>query len=162
MESGIEIFYLKSDQNQEFVFTTYSNGNCSPEKIASDMNGDIICVIQNESSTTWNGKIVSYDISPSLGQIKWAYAGHEDINIVRKFSPSDIVITSAGLVLTVDYYSNIIHVLSTNGVFLTFIGTREGVFSPRSLNIDKERQLQIGSDETEDESAKIYVAKLIS
>ncbi|VDH97639.1 Hypothetical predicted protein [Mytilus galloprovincialis] len=157
IEGGIAIFDLKNSEYQEFKIDTDKN---VPERITSDKNGDI-CVIQSESIYTWNGMIVSYEISPSLGQVKWMYKGHVGINKVKHFSPSDIVITSAGLVLTVDNYSNIIHVLSMNGCFLTFIGAREGVFSPMSLNMDKEGQLQIGSNKTKGESAKIYIAKFI-
>lgn len=105
--------------------------------------------------------IVLYEITPVLGQVKWKYEGHEDINKVADFSPSDIVITSASLILTIDISTNVIRVLSTNGSFLTFIGAREGVYYPRSLNVDKERQLQIGSNKTKGESAKIYVPKFI-
>ncbi|XP_076095696.1 uncharacterized protein LOC143066770 [Mytilus galloprovincialis] len=159
-ESGIEIFDLKSDLNQEFIFDPGTYAIFSPEKIASNMNGDTICVIQNESSNN-SGMIVSYEISPSLGRVKWMYEGHEDINTVEEFCPIDIVITSAGLVLTVDLSSFIIHILSMNGSFLTFIGAREGVYGPRSLNVDREGHLQIGCDETEEESAKIHVAKFI-
>ncbi|CAG2243686.1 unnamed protein product [Mytilus edulis] len=161
LESGIVIFDMKSDQNQEIALKTDSGLNCLPEKIISYINGDI-CVIQSENFTTWNGIIVSYEIRPSLGQVKWIYKGHDHINMLKAFSPRDFVITSSGLVLTVDDLTSIIHVLSTSGNFLTFIGAREGVYSPCSLNVDIEGQLQIGSYDTNGESAKIYVAKMHS
>ncbi|XP_063427217.1 uncharacterized protein LOC134710752 [Mytilus trossulus] len=158
LEVGIAIIDMKSDQYQEFAITP---ADSIPEKITSNMNGNI-CVIQSESTSTWKGIIVSYEISPSLGQVNWRYEGNAHINELRDFAPSDIAISHASLVLIVDSSSNIIHVLSSNGCFLTFIGEGEGIYSPRSLNVDNEGRLQIGSDETKDEFAKIYIAKFIT
>lgn len=156
---GIAIIDMKSDRTQEFAIPADS----IPEKITSDMNGDI-CVIQSEYTpcTLWEGMIVSYEINPSLGKIRWKYEGNEQINTLKDFAPCDIAISRAGLVLSVDFSTSTIHVLSSNGCFLTFIGAREGVYSPRSLNVDNEGQLLIGSDETTDLSAKIFVAKFIT
>ncbi|CAC5391593.1 unnamed protein product [Mytilus coruscus] len=160
-QTGIVVFDLKSDQVQEFAIHADSDSFIIPDKITTKLNGDI-CVIQSKIVTSWIGIVILYEFSHPLAQVKWIYKGHKIINSSLEFSPCDIVTTTTDLVLTSDLLTKTIHVLSSNGDFLTLIGEQEGVFSPRSLIINKEGRLLIGSFQTDDDCSKIYVAKFVT
>ncbi|XP_071160942.1 uncharacterized protein [Mytilus edulis] len=162
-ETGIVIFDLKSDHVQEFSIPGDSDYFTIPDKITTKWNGDI-CVIQSKTVTSWKGIVIVYEyeygLSHPRAQVKWIYEGHNIINSTLEFSPCDIV-TTGDLVLTSDLLTKTIHIISSNGDFLTLIGEQEGVFSPRCLTINEEGQLLITSFQTDDDCAKIYVANFL-
>ncbi|XP_063427068.1 uncharacterized protein LOC134710585 [Mytilus trossulus] len=102
----------------------------------------------------YEGRVVALNEG---GHVKWTYKAHD----MDKFNPCDIVTTSTGLVIiTTDYYGNVVHILSENGDFLTkFGGDEVNISMVRCLNNDQEENLQIACNFLD--HVEIMIAKIL-
>lgn len=142
-EEKVQIKTFELDINNEKIFSF-------PDKITTNKNGDI-CVIDHRF---YVGRVVALNEG---GHVKWTYNAHD----MDKFNPCDIVTTSTGLVIiTTDYYCNVVHLLSENGDFLTkFGGDEVNISMVRCLNNDEEENLQIACNFSD--HVEIIIAKIL-
>ncbi|CAG2256940.1 unnamed protein product [Mytilus edulis] len=109
--------YDFDDNTKEALFT-------EPCRISSTSNGNI-CVVDLDQSPV--GRIV---VLQQAGNIKQVYHGHQD----RPFKPTDILTTPLDNIVVTDCYNHTLHILSCDGVFITYIKTEDlGITAPYCL-----------------------------
>lgn len=133
-EEGNRVREYELDSNNKPLFSL-------PRKITSTGNGNIWVVDLYDKSL--RGRVV---VLGQAGNIVQIYTGHPDVNSwYRTFTPRGIVTTPADNIVVTDCNNDTLHILSCDGVFITYVRTDDlGIIDPYSLALSGPGQLYIG------------------
>ncbi|XP_056001782.1 tripartite motif-containing protein 2-like [Ostrea edulis] len=136
--SGEKIQEIMYDHNGKKL---YSNSRC----VCENINGDV-CV----ADLSGPDKLVVVNMD---GEFRFHYDGKTGHLRKKTFTPCEIATDSLGHILISDYMNNVLHLISKDGEFISFLFIPD-VLGPYGLSIDKSDNLWLG--ESQKSCVKIY------
>ncbi|XP_063446557.1 uncharacterized protein LOC134726089 [Mytilus trossulus] len=134
-EKGNNLQKYEHDNNKKLIFTL-------PYKITTTSNGNIWVVDMLDENGS--GRVV---VLGQTGNVIQIYTGHPEINSKEKpFNPTGILTTPAENVVVADCLNHTLHIMNSNGSFLSYIRTDdEAIRLPHSLALSTQGHFYIGS-----------------